>query len=370
MAYAVKMSRSNRKLAAVLAADVVDYSRHMAVAEAHTLELLRWLRKDVLEPAIAGNGGDLIKSMGDGWLVEFASVRDAIGCAIGVQRRLAGHDNLKLRIGVHIGDIVHEDDDIYGDGVNIAARLQQITQPGGITISDICHQSIDEQAGSEFVQLGARSLKNIPSAILVYGWRGTTGKIAPSVPHGGPGEWTNTEALIVTLARSGDRDAFGELVRRRQSWVRNLMRRSCGNAELANDLSQQVFLTAWRKIGQLRNPEKFSVWLRRLAIHTWLQHARRNGALGKTVEIRDSDLVQRETSGAAIDLDRALASLPDVVRLCIVLSHGEGMTQEEIADHTGLPLGTVKSHIRRGVQRLQDFLSDYRNTPDPETAND
>ena len=178
----------------------------------------------------------------------------------------------------------------------------------------------------------------------------------------GTGLRGSAEALVVGLARAGDRDAFAELVRRRQSWIRSLMRRACGDMTLADDLAQQVFLQAWRSIGQLRNPGGFGGWLRRLAINIWLQHLRRQGVRPE-VELQCEPEARPSTdTGTAIDLDRALASLAPAVRLCIVLSYREGMSHEEIAQEMALPLGTVKSHLRRGTERLRQQLSDYRET--------
>ena len=165
--------------------------------------------------------------------------------------------------------------------------------------------------------------------------------------------------MLVGLSRTGDRDAFAELVSRRQTWIRNLMRRSCGNADLADDLSQQVFMQAWRSIDQLLDAERFAPWLKRLAINTWLQHRRRNDPLEAAEEHSEAAIAQQDAPGIAMDLDRALATLPDDVRLCIVLSYHERMTHAEIEDFTGLPLGTVKSHIRRGTQKLQELLVAY-----------
>ena len=166
------------------------------------------------------------------------------------------------------------------------------------------------------------------------------------------------EALIVGVARTGDRDAFAALVARRQSWIRNLMRRCCGDATLADDLAQQTFLLAWRKISHLRQPTRFGPWLKRLAVSVWLQHLRKNDALQDADDYEDTG--GYGSPGLALDLDRALATLSNPVRLCIVLSYHEGMTNGEIAELADLPLGTVKSHIRRGTQRLQQILSAYR----------
>lgn len=177
------------------------------------------------------------------------------------------------------------------------------------------------------------------------------------------------EAVLVGLSRTGNRDAFAELVTRRQVWIRNLMRRCSGNAELADDLSQQVFTQAWRAIRQLQDANRFGPWLKRLAINTWLQHQRKNDALRGADELVDADAVSKETPGVGMDLDHALGTLPNDVRLCIVLSYHEQMTHKEIAGHTGLPLGTVKSHIRRGTTQLQERLAAYA-TPIEETNDD
>ncbi len=159
-----------RRLAAIVAADVVGYSRLMGADEEGTLAALRALRKDLFEPAVVSHRGAVVKRMGDGWLVEFASVADAVSCALAVQEKLAGRDTVELRIGVHLGDITHEDEDIYGDGVNIAARLQEIAEPGAIIISDIAWRSIDGKLSAAFADLGEQDLKNIAKPVTAYGW--------------------------------------------------------------------------------------------------------------------------------------------------------------------------------------------------------
>lgn len=176
-----------------------------------------------------------------------------------------------------------------------------------------------------------------------------------------PGALASTpEALVVALARTGDRDAFTELVRRRQGWVRTLMWRCCGDVTLADDLAQQAFLNAWQDIGKLRNPRGFATWLRTLAINVWRQHLRKHDLLQSTEETIDSHPAPSATQDLQMDLDRALIELEDNARLCVVLSYHEGMSHAEISVATGLPLGTVKSHIRRGTGRLQELLSAYR----------
>ena len=132
-----------RRLAAILISDIVGYSSLMGADEAGTLAALRQLRGEMFEPVVARHRGTVIKRMGDGWLVEFASAVDAVASAIEVQAGLAPHENIRLRIGIHVGDIMHEDEDIFGDGVNIAARLQEIAVPGGIALSEMARNSLD-----------------------------------------------------------------------------------------------------------------------------------------------------------------------------------------------------------------------------------
>src|SRR6202521_3322939 len=135
--------RVERRLAAVLAADVAGYSRLMGLNEEGTLANLKSLRKTLVDPMIAAHRGRIVKTTGDGMLVEFASAVDAARCAVEVQRAMAGRNadipqdvRIEFRIGIHVGDIIIDDNDIFGDGVNIAARLEGIAEPGGVCISD------------------------------------------------------------------------------------------------------------------------------------------------------------------------------------------------------------------------------------------
>ena len=168
------------------------------------------------------------------------------------------------------------------------------------------------------------------------------------------------EEYVVALAMSGDDGAFTELVRRRQKRVRDLLRRLCGNHALADDLAQQVFVRAWRSIGTLRDPGALGGWLKRVAVNAWLDEVRRVPA--PIDDDEDAFLAAAdpapspESSAAGIDLERALARLGASERLCVVLAHGEGMTHAEIAEATRLPLGTVKSHVLRGSEKLKRIL--------------
>lgn len=158
----------NRRLAAILAADVIGYSKLMGEDEAGTLAALRRLRSEVFAPAVASKRGKIIKSMGDGWLVEFASAEDAVTCAMQVQDKLTTDQTIKLRIGVHTGDVVHQDEDVFGDGVNIAARLEEISPNGGVAISDAVWGALDGTLKPSFDDQGSKSLKNIAHPIKVW----------------------------------------------------------------------------------------------------------------------------------------------------------------------------------------------------------
>jgi TolB-like protein len=167
--------RVERRLAAILAADVAGYSRLMGVDEEGTLAALKNLRKSLIDPKIAEHRGRIVKTTGDGILLEFPSAVDAVRCAIDVQRGM-GECNaavqrdrrIEFRIGVNVGDIIIEGDDIFGDGVNIAARLEGIAEPGGIAISDDTYRQVRDKVDVTFDDTGEQQLKNIMRPVKVY----------------------------------------------------------------------------------------------------------------------------------------------------------------------------------------------------------
>jgi len=177
-----------RRLAAILAADVVGYSRLMEADEAGTLERLRAVRKDLIEPHIAKRKGRVVKLMGDGLLAEFPSAVEAVRCAIDIQSAIAGHEpdapderRIRWRIGVNLGDIMIEDDDIYGDGVNVAARIEALALPGGIAVSGYAHDQVAGKLDVEFVDQGVHELKNIARPVRIF--RVSTGSLPSSIPN-------------------------------------------------------------------------------------------------------------------------------------------------------------------------------------------
>jgi RNA polymerase sigma factor (sigma-70 family) len=168
---------------------------------------------------------------------------------------------------------------------------------------------------------------------------------------------TVSEAGLITLARRGDDSAFDELVRRRQTWIRGLLRRWSGDAQLADDLAQETFVRAWRKLQRLQSPAAFGGWLRQIALNVWLDFARRRSIPLETMDDGDMGGEAVVTDGGlALDLERALAALRPPERVCIVLAIAEGMSHAEVARATGFPLGTVKSHIARGTAKLRALL--------------
>jgi TolB-like protein len=182
----VAEGRVERRLAAVLAADVAGYSRLMGADEVGTLAALKALRRKTVDPAIADHKGRIVKTTGDGLLVEFASAVDAVACAIAMQVEMAAQHStaIRFRIGINVGDIIIDGDDIFGDGVNIAARLEGIAEPGGISISSSAYEQVRGKVAVEFVDLGEQRLKNIDRPIRAFavGLNANVDRAAPTLP--------------------------------------------------------------------------------------------------------------------------------------------------------------------------------------------
>src|ERR1700722_1031608 len=169
----VSAERVQRRLAAVLAADVAGYSRLMGADEIGTLSALKAIRREIVDPAVTEHRGRIVKTTGDGMLVEFSSAVDAVACAMTVQAKMIEPrgdtaQSIRLRIGINIGDIIIDADDIFGDGVNVAARLEGIAEPGGICISSSAYEQVRGRVNIEFVDLGKHNLKNISRPTRAY----------------------------------------------------------------------------------------------------------------------------------------------------------------------------------------------------------
>jgi adenylate cyclase len=176
---------SNRRLAAILATDVVGYSKMMSDDEAGTLAALNRHRADDFNPVVARHNGRIVKLMGDGTLVEFNSVVDAVNCAVAIQRAIDASGGLVLRMGINLGDIITQGDDIFGDGVNIAARLEQLAKPGGICVSSVVNESTGGRITETFSDGGSVSVKNIDRPLRVFHWHPDSNAPAPN-PTGAP----------------------------------------------------------------------------------------------------------------------------------------------------------------------------------------
>jgi class 3 adenylate cyclase len=166
-------STTPRRLAAILVADVAGYSRLVSEDEEGTLERLRALRRNRIDPALAAHRGRIVKTTGDGILVEFTSVLDAVRCAVALQRGLgvsavAESQRLAYRFGIHLGDVVVDGDDVLGDTVNIAARLEKLAEPGGICLSAAVYDQVCEKLDAEFADMGEQQLRNITRPVRAY----------------------------------------------------------------------------------------------------------------------------------------------------------------------------------------------------------
>ena len=166
-----------RRLAAILVADMAGYSRLMEQDEEGVLERQKTHRRELIDPEIARRGGHIIKTTGDGMLAEFASAQDAVRCAIDVQTAMAERESASpmdrriiYRVGINLGDVVFDEGDVFGDGVNVASRLQGLAQPGGVCISDIVHQSVGDRFREPFRDMGRQRVKNLSRPIRVWQW--------------------------------------------------------------------------------------------------------------------------------------------------------------------------------------------------------
>src|SRR5438046_3122528 len=167
--------RVERRLAAILAADVAGYSRLMGADEEGTLAALKAHRRAVLDPKITEHRGRIVKTTGDGLLVEFASVVDAVRCAVDMQRQMAersagvaAEQRIEFRIGLNVGDIIIDDKDIYGDGVNIAARLEGLAAPGGICVSRVVRDQVRDKLDFSFEDMGEQQVKNLARPVRTH----------------------------------------------------------------------------------------------------------------------------------------------------------------------------------------------------------
>src|SRR5262249_29290198 len=179
----VTSQRIERRLAAVLAADVAGYSRLMGADEVGTLQALKAHRRELIDPSIAAFRGRIVKTTGDGMLVEFPSAVDAVTCAMAIQsnmdeRNATAAQKITFRIGINVGDIIIDGDDIFGDGVNVAARVENECEPGGVYLADDAFRQVQGKTPFAFDDMGERSLKNIDRAVRIYAVRTSEREVA------------------------------------------------------------------------------------------------------------------------------------------------------------------------------------------------
>ena len=188
--------RVDRRLAAILAGDIAGYSQLMGADEEGTLRQLKAHRKELIDPKIIEHRGRIVKTTGDGMLVEFISVVDAVRCAVDIQRGMAernanvpAENCIQFRVGINVGDIISDENDIYGDGVNVAARLEALAEPGGIMVSRVVYEQVRDKLNFGFEDMGEQTVKNIVRPVSMH--RVSLNESAPAnthIPHRHNGE--------------------------------------------------------------------------------------------------------------------------------------------------------------------------------------
>jgi adenylate cyclase len=242
-----------RRLAAIMATDVVGYSRLMGRDERGTLRVLNAHRAQLIDPAIAAHGGRIVKTMGDGLLIEFASVVNAITCAVAVQRGMQIRNaetpddaQMLLRVGINVGDIIIEGRDIFGDGVNVAARLEAISTAGGMCISDVAYQQVRDKLALDFVDIGPQTVKNMARPIQAYALDAGAIRAAPDLaPPEGNGPPRRRIAIIAASI------AFLMIVAGAAAWVFVAARFNhvADSSSLIRSDRQQIAVLPLRTIG-------------------------------------------------------------------------------------------------------------------------
>ncbi len=201
-----------RRLAAVMASDMVGYSRLMELDDEATLARQKRHRKELIDPTIATNRGRIVKTTGDGLLAEFHSAQDAVRCAVDIQSQMSERESgqaddrrIKYRVGINLGDVIFDESDMFGDGVNVAARLEGLAQPGGVCISDIVHQTVQGRYADDFRDLGSQRVKNITRPIRVWQW-------APEQPRERPkSHLANNQQIEFCTSADGTHIAFASV---------------------------------------------------------------------------------------------------------------------------------------------------------------
>jgi class 3 adenylate cyclase/pimeloyl-ACP methyl ester carboxylesterase len=218
-----------RRLAAILVADMAGYSRLMEHDEEGVIDRQKLHRRELIDPEIAGRGGRIIKTTGDGMLAEFPSAQDAVRCAIDIQTAMAAREGASpmdrriiYRVGINLGDVMFDEGDVFGDGVNVAARLQGLAQPGGLCISDIVHQSVGDRFREPFRDTGRQRVKNLSRPIRVWQWapdaRADEQELAEAARHQRVQFATAPDGVQIAWASIGE----GPAVLKAPNWLNHL----------------------------------------------------------------------------------------------------------------------------------------------------
>jgi len=250
----VEGERVQRRLAAILAADVAGYSRLMGGDEAGTLRALKTHRRELIDPTISGHHGRIVKTTGDGMLVEFHSIVDAVACAVAVQRGMIGRNasvpedrRIVFRVGINVGDILIDGDDIFGDGVNVAARLEALCEPGGVCISRAANEQIRDKLSLAFADLGERTIKNIAHSIGVFGLAASDIALLPEevLPQTAEGAAMPTQQIRFCRSVDGVQLAYA-----RMGEGPPLVRAGAFLTHLEKDLESPIWRHLWRDLAQ------------------------------------------------------------------------------------------------------------------------
>jgi len=239
---------ASRRLAAILAADVASYSRLMGADEEGTHERLKAHRRELVDPKIGEHSGRIVKNTGDGLLAEFASVVDAVRCAAQLQRAMIDREvgvpeerRVRFRIGINLGDVIVEDNDIFGDGVNVAARLEGLAEPGGIYVSDRVHEEVrDKLRDYEFDDMGEQSLKNIARPVRAFALSAAAVARTPLVPVN-----PLTRAMVTTASSLPEEFAFQSIIGAQitpHTVDATLIDKGVPSAETVSDRSGQTYI--------------------------------------------------------------------------------------------------------------------------------
>jgi RNA polymerase sigma-70 factor (ECF subfamily) len=348
-----------RRLSAMLCADVAGYSGMMAADEEGTLARLQDCQRDIVEPAVAGHHGRVVKEMGDGFLAEFPSVVNAVRGAVALQTSMEAHndgseDAIRFRIGVNLGDIIVKGDDIFGDSVNVAARLEALAEPGGIVLSGDAWRHVKGKVSVECESLGELELKNLPEPVPAFRVKFDT--------------------------QGADRAFFESQVLGQMDRLYGMALRMTRNPATAEDLVAETVTRAWAGFATLNDRSRLRPWLFRILTNTFISQYRKQ-ATDPTVEEwvegcgeddADFSLFERLHQPFLLwwgnpeqefvnkllrqDIAAAIDGLPEPFRLAVMLVDVEGFSYQEAAEALDVPVGTVRSRLKRARACLQKAL--------------